>query len=165
MNYRIRRVNKGDAATLAMIQTTSWKTAFRGILSDSDLERLTDIKKAASMYQRLLDEGIGNGYLGEVDGKAHCMAYWDSARDADMPQYAEIICIHSLPNNWRKGFGGQMMDRLLLDISQAGFHNVMLWVFTENIRARAFYEAKGFHPTNKTKPSFGTTEICYEKEI
>lgn len=165
MNYRIRRVNKEDAAALAMIQTTSWKTAFRGILSDNDLERLTDTEKAAFMYQRLLDEGIGNGYIGEIDGKAHCMAYWDSARDADMPQYAEIICIHSLPDNWRKGFGRQMMDRILSDISQAGFQKVMLWVFTENLRARAFYEAKGFHLTNKTKPSFGTTEICYEKEI
>ena len=117
------------------------------------------------MYQGLLAEGKGNGYIGEIDGKAHCIAYWDSARDADMPQCAEIICIHSLPDNWRKGFGGQMMDRILSDISQAGFKKVVLWVFTENSRARAFYEAKGFQPTDKIKPVLGTTEICYEKEI
>ena len=58
-----------------------------------------------------------------------------------------------------------MMDRILSDISQAGFKKGMLWVFTENFRARAFYEAKGFHPTDKIKPVLGTTEICYEKEI
>lgn len=165
MDYRIRRVMRGDAPALARIQTSSWNTAFRGILSDSDLERLTDIGKAAAMYQHLLDEGIGNGYIGEVDGKAHCIAYWDRARDADMPDYAEIICIHSLPDNWRKGFGGQMMDRLLADISQAGYTKVMLWVFAENARARAFYEAKGFRPTNKIKSSLGTTEICYERNL
>lgn len=165
MTYQIRRVQQGDAASLAAVQTSSWKAAFRGILSDSDLERLTGMEKAIAMYQGLLAEGKGNGYIGEIDGKAHCIAYWDGARDADMPRYAEIICIHSLPDNWRKGFGGQMMDRILSDIFQAGFKKVMLWVFTENSRARAFYEAKGFHPTDKIKPVLGTTEICYEKEI
>lgn len=165
MDYRIRRVKQGDAPALAQIQTSSWKTAFRGILSDDDLERLTNIAKATAMYQHLLNEGIGNGYIGEVDGKAHCIAYWDRTRDADMPDYAEIICIHSLPDNWRKGFGSKMMDRLLADIAQAGFKKVMLWVFVENARARAFYEAKGFRPTNKIKPSFGTMEICYERNL
>ena len=111
MTYQIRRVQQGDAAALATVQTSSWKAAFRGILSDNDLERLTTVEKATAMYQGLLAEGKGNGYIGEIDGKAHCIAYWDSARDADMSQCAEIICIHSLPDNWRKGFGGQMMDR------------------------------------------------------
>lgn len=135
------------------------------MIPDNDLERLTNIEKATAMYHRILSTGKGNGYIGEIDGKAHCIAYWDSAREEDMPHYAELICIHSLPDNWQKGFGGQMMDTVLSDISQAGFEKVMLWVFTENSRARAFYEAKGFHPTDKTKPAFGTTEICYEKEI
>lgn len=36
MSYRIRRVEQGDAFTLAAIQTTSWKTAFRGIVADND---------------------------------------------------------------------------------------------------------------------------------
>lgn len=75
MNYQIRRVTQGDAAALAEVQTSSWKAAFRGILSDSDLERLTDMEKAAAMYQGLLADGKGNGYIGEIDGKVHCIAY------------------------------------------------------------------------------------------
>ena len=165
MCYEIRRVKQGDAEALGAVQTASWKAAFRGILSEEMLEKLTDPQKAAAMYRRLLADGTGNGYIGEIDGKAHCIAYWDKARDADMPQYAEIICMHSLPDNWRKGYGGQMMDRLLADIAQAGFEKVMLWVFTENARARAFYEAKGFRSTDKIQPAFGTTEICYLKEL
>ena len=165
MCYEIRRVKQGDAEALGAVQTASWKAAFRGILSEEMLEKLTDPQKAAVMYRRLLADGTGNGYIGEINGKAHCIAYWDKARDADMPQYAEIICIHRLPDNWRKGYGGQMMDRLLADIAQAGFDKVMLWVFTENARARAFYEAKGFCSTDKIQPAFGTTEICYVKEL
>ena len=144
MQFQIRRAAQGDAGVLAFIQTESWKAAFQNILAAGDLDRLTSLDRAAAMYSRLLDENRGNGYIGELDGKPHSIAYWDKARDAEMAQYAEIICIHSLPAHWRMGFGSLMMDRLLADISKAGFHSVMLWVFTENVRARKFYEAKGF---------------------
>lgn len=164
MQFQIRRAAQGDAGVLAFIQTESWKAAFQNILAAGDLERLTSLDRAAAMYSRLLDENRGNGYIGELDGKPHSIAYWDKARDAEMAQYAEIICIHSLPAHWRMGFGSLMMDRLLADISKAGFHSVMLWVFTENVRARKFYEAKGFSATDRVKPAFGTTELCYVKD-
>ena len=82
MCYEIRRVKQGDAEALGAVQTASWKAAFRGILSEEMLEKLTDPQKAAAMYRRLLADGTGNGYIGEINGKAHCIAYWDKARDA-----------------------------------------------------------------------------------
>ena len=164
-NCNIRRVKQGDEQTLAYIQTESWKAAFRDILAEDILQKSTDIGRAAEMYRKLLAEKKGNGYILEIEGKAHCIAYWDKARDSDMAGVAEIICIHSLQGNWRKGFGSRMMDRLLRDIAAAGYSRVVLWVFEENRRARAFYEAKGFAVTDKIKPALGTTEICYEKKL
>ena len=165
MDFQIRKVNSNDAVILANIQTESWRAAFRGILTDEDLERLTNIDKVTDMYARLLATGKENGYIGEIDGEAHCIAWWDKSRDADMSDDAEIICIHSLPNNWRRGYGSLLMDRLLADVSNAGFHKVMLWVFADNHRARAFYEAKGFVSTDKVKPYHGAMEICYRKDL
>ena len=165
MNCNIRRVQKGDEQTLAYIQTESWKAAFRDILTEDVLEKHTDLSRAEDMYGRLLAEGKGNGYILEIEGKAHCIAYWDKARDSDMAEAAEIICIHSLPSNWRKGCGSRMMDRLLDDIAAAGYSKAVLWVFEENRRARGFYEAMGFAATEKIKPALGTTEICYQKYI
>ena len=163
--YNIRRVGQGDEQTLAHIQTESWKAAFRGILDEDTLQKSTDIGHVTEMYRKLLAEGKGNGYILEIEGKAHCIAYWDKARDSDFADAAEIICIHSLQSNWRKGFGSRMMDRLLKDIAAAGYSKVVLWVFEENRRARGFYEAKGFIATEKTKSALGTAEICYEKNI
>lgn len=165
MNCSIRRVQKGDEQTLAYIQTESWKAAFRDILAEDVLENHTDLGRTEKMYGKLLAEGKGNGYILETGGNAHCIAYWDKSRDSELTDAAEIICIHSLPDNWRKGFGSRMMDRLLDDIAAAGYSEVILWVFEENRRARAFYEVKGFAFTGKTKPALGTTEICYEKKI
>ena len=165
MEVVIRKVKQGDASDLAYIQTESWKAAFASILEVETLTKCTNIERATAMYQRLLDENKGNGYLLTVDGKPHCIAYWDAARDAAFAGKAELICIHSLPGNWRKGFGSQMMDQVLIDIKQAGFSEVVLWVFRDNQRARAFYEAKGFRLSDISKPAFDTEEILYSKKL
>ena len=165
MDYSIERVKPGDEAVLAYIQTESWKAAFKDILSADIMESRTQIDKATAMYRRLMEQNIGNGYLLKVDGEAHCMAWWNSTRETDMPGYAELICIHSLQNRWRKGYGSKMMKTVLDDISKAGFSKVMLWVFEENTRARSFYEAHGFVCTEKNKSDFGAKEICYEKSL
>ena len=164
-NYLIRKVADGDAPVLAYIQTESWKAAFKGILEDDVLARCTDIERATQMYAGLLKAKKGNGYLLEVDGKGHCIAWWDATREEDMENFAELICIHSLQDNWGKGYGSKMMDKVLADITEAGYTKVMLWVFEENHRARAFYEAKGFVKSGKSKVSLGAVEVMYEKVL
>ena len=61
-----------------------------------------------------------------VEGTPHCIAWWDATRENDMPGYAELICIHSLQNLWRKGYGSKMMDAVLRGIAAAGYTKVML---------------------------------------
>ena len=165
MEAVIRKVQQGDASNLAYIQTESWKAAFTSILDAETLTKCTNIERATSMYQRLLDEKKGNGYLLAVDGKPHCIAYWDAARDSELVGKAELICIHSLPNNWHKGYGSMMMNRVVKDIKEAGYSEVVLWVFRENLRARAFYEANGFALTDFSKPAFDAEEVLYSKKI
>ncbi len=165
MEYTIERVKLGDEAVLAYIQTESWKAGFKDILSADVLERCTQIDKATAMYRHLLEQNVGNGYLLKVERNPHCIAWWDATREKDMPGYAELICIHSLQNQWRKGYGSKMMDTVLHDITAAGYSKVMLWVFEDNIRARRFYEAHGFTTSGKVKPNIEPTEICYEKNL
>ena len=163
MDHSIERVKLGDEATLALIQTESWKAGFKDILNPETLQRYTQLDKATAMYRHLLENNIGNGYLMKVEGIPHCIAWWSASRENDMPDYAELICIHSLPDRWRKGYGKKMMNAVMRDIKDAGYSKVILWVFEENIRARRFYETLGFIMTGKTKKDLEATEICYEK--
>lgn len=165
MNYTIERVKPGDEAALAYIQTESWKAGFREILSPDTLRRCTKMEQATAMYRHLLEQNVGNGYLLKVEGKPHCIAWWDAAREKNMPGYAELICIHSLRGQWRKGYGSKMLEAVLRDIAAAGYEKVMLWVFEENIRARRFYEAHGFTANGKTQLNMEALELCYEKKL
>ena len=81
----IRRAESGDEACLAHVQTESWKAAFAGIVPAELLTQCTSIERAEKMYARLLAEQRGNGYILELDGKPHCVAWWDAAREEDMP--------------------------------------------------------------------------------
>lgn len=160
----IRRAQSGDEETLARIQTESWKAAFAGIVPAELLAQCTNVERAEKMYARLLAERRGNGYILELDGKAHCIAWWDAAKDDDMPGAAELRCIHSLPDNWRRGYGSRMMERVLTDVKAAGYETIVLWVFARNERAIRFYEAHGFTASGKKQDALGTVEEMYVKE-
>lgn len=56
-----------------------------------------------------------------------------------------------------------MMDMVLRDIKKFGYSEVVLWVFKDNLRARAFYERNGFVLNDVTKPAFDTEEVLYSK--
>ena len=161
----IRRVKPGDENRLAYVQTESWREAFQEILPADILSKCTEVKRAAEMYKELLAENIGNGYILELDGKPHCIAWWDAAREKDMAGVAELICIHSLKDNWRKGYGKMMMKQILDDVKSAGYSKIMLWVFDDNVRAIRFYEAHGFVASGKKQPALGAIEEMYIKEI
>lgn len=165
MEAVIRRAHTGDENALAYIQTESWKAAFAGILDAGTLASRTEIDRVTGMYRRSLSENAGNGYLLFADEKPLCIAYWDAARDKALAGKAELICIHCLPAVWHKGYGSRMMDRVLNDMREAGYAEAVLWVFRDNLRARAFYEAKGFAPTGIAKTAYGAEELLYSKAI
>lgn len=54
-----------------------------------------------------------------------------------------------------------MMTHLLQEVADAGYSRLVLWVFEENHRARAFYESHGFVATNQEKETLGAKELLY----
>ena len=165
MNAVIRKACCGDEKILAYIQTESWKAAFSGIVPDDVLAQYTEIKRVERMYAALLCESQLNGYVLETEGKAQCMAFWSASRETDLPGYAELICIHSLPERWHQGYGSRMMETVLDDIRSAGYEKVMLWVFEDNARASGFYKKLGFADSKRRKQSFGSTEMMLERRL
>lgn len=63
------------------------------------------------------------------------------------------------------GFGSKMMDLVLSDIESSEYSEVVLWVFRDNLRARAFYEVKGFVLNDVTKAAFDSEEVLYSKML
>ena len=164
-NVKIRKAIPGDEQVLAYIQTESWKAAFVDILSPEELERCTNLQKAEQMYHNVLRREGCNMAIELVDGHPHCIAAWGTNRFDLGDTVAELICIHSLQNNWAKGYGSAMMEYVLAQLQQANYKSVILWVFEENSRARKFYEKHGFELTEQKKMANGIAELMYMKKI
>ena len=161
----IRRAIPGDEQVLAYIQTESWKAAFAGILSPEELERCTNREKAEQMYHNVLRREGCNMAIEFVDGKPHCIAAWGRNRCDLGDTVGELICIHSLQNNWAKGYGSAMMEYVLAQLQQANYKSVILWVFEANTRARKFYEKHGFELTEQKKLANCIEELMYKKDL
>ena len=129
------------------------------------MEKCTDIVKAEAMYENVLKSGYAEMSILKIDGRAHCIAAWSEARNPQLSDCAEIICIHSLSKNRGKGYGSVMMNHILDEIKNSGYNSVLLWVFKKNTRARRFYENHGFELTDNTQISYDAVEVMYRKEL
>ena len=103
--------------------------------------------------------------LESVDGRPHGITAWSRNRYGLGDDTAEIICVHSLPEGWCRGFGSFMLERALGEMTRAGFTRVILWVFGANHRARRFYEKHGFSLTGKAQTAYGAEEVMYQKQL
>ena len=161
----VRRAVPGDEEILARIQTESWKSGFAGILPPDVLERSTNVEKARKMYVSVLEGGIGEGWILSLDGQPRAIAFWSRSREEDLPEYAELICIHSLQDTWRKGLGSVLIRQVFDRMREEGYRKVMLWVFEENRRARKFYQHFGMNPTDRKKEFAGVYERMYTGKL
>ena len=164
MEVTLRPAVAGDVADLAAIQAASWNAAFVNILTPEILREYTDCARLEEMYRNVLALPEIRMTLELVDGVPHGLTAWSDSRDGE-PQTAELICIHSRPSNWGKGYGAALMRHALQEMEDAGFSYAALWVFAENRRARRFYEALGFVATGATQISFGCEELQYRKSL
>ena len=164
MEVTLRPAVTEDAADLAAIQAASWNAAFVEILTPEILREYTDFARLEAMYRNVLASPELHLTLELVNDVPHGLAAWSASRDGEA-KTAELICIHSRPSNWGKGYGAALMRHALLEMENAGYSYVTLWVFAENHRARRFYEALGFVATGATQISFGCEELQYRKSL
>lgn len=162
-NIIIRKAVPGDEVVLAEIHTESWKAGFGDILFREELEKATDFQRVAGNYRNVLQREDSNMAIALVDEKPHCFAAWGKNRWGLGDAVGELICIHSLPDNWGKGYGSVMMRYVLDQLRQQRYESVALWVFETNNRARRVYEKHGFVLTDQKKKTWSVPELLYVK--
>lgn len=160
---QIRQAVIGDENILAQIQVESWRAAYADILPREELEKHLELERIEQMYRRVLTGQQLRGSLLLLNDCPHCMAFWGGFRAEQRPGWAELVCIHSLPQNWGRGYGSMMMEHLLQQMRAAGYGRAALWAFEQNGRARHFYEKNGFLLASERKDSFGAKEVLYTR--
>jgi len=96
----------GDAAVLEGIRVAAWRTAYRGIVPDSVLDRL-DAAGGQEQFRRFLASSGGETYVVEHEGQSVGFVAVGPSRDPDLDASTtgEIWGIYLSPDRWRRGVG------------------------------------------------------------
>lgn len=148
---RLRRATIDDAADLAIVEATSWRAAYRGILPGRYLRSLEPELLARRWRTRLQRERV---WVIQVGANAVGYSVSGPCRDDDMePGFAaEIYELYVHPRLQGRGLGGDLMAHTWAQLSTQGYRWGVLWVLEDNDRARYFYERNGMVVDRQRRP-------------
>jgi GNAT superfamily N-acetyltransferase len=141
---RIREAGHADAASMARVHVDSWRTTYRGIVSEAYLAKLSYKRRTDAWFRMLNSPQPGEfHFVAEDDaGNIVGIASGGLERSGDPVYRGELYGIYILQEHQRRGIGRQftlaVVDRLLL----AGFQSMLVWVLADN-PACGFYDRLG----------------------
>ncbi len=140
----IRPARLEDARAIGIVHLDTWHTTYGRLVPEGFLDQFNYEERERSWQMRLSDTYSPHYiYVAEDDGQIVGFAYGGNSRTNDAPYTAEIYALYVRESHQRRGIG----RRLLVPVARhfvAGGHTYMLiWVLSDNLRARAFYEAMG----------------------
>lgn len=143
MNIRIARLD--DAEELATVHVASWQSAYRGIIADDFLQKLSVEKRAVHWREALGDEASQEKVFVAEEDARHIIGFASGGpqRDPVLTAYdGELYAIYLLPTAQRQKVGSRLFHALANQLLRDGFTAMLIWVLAEN-PARKFYEALG----------------------
>jgi GNAT superfamily N-acetyltransferase len=144
MSIEVREANLEDAEAIATVHVATWQAAYIGIIPEHFLNELTVAGRTAG-WQKALGNGRIRVLLAHT---GHVLVGWIAfgrSRDEDKDsQWAEVEAFYVLPSWWGKGVGRRLSDAVKMQLRDAGYKHVALWVLAENYRAIAAYRKLGF---------------------
>ena len=144
----VRRAVAEDAAALALVASATLLDAFAGILSGRDIVAHCAANNTPAKFAAWLDDPSSVVTLAEAVCGAAPVGY-SVLTTPDLPVETdaddiELRRIYMLSRLHGSGLGADLMQRALADARALGKARVLLGVYGDNRRARAFYERQGF---------------------
>jgi GNAT superfamily N-acetyltransferase len=120
-------------------------------------------------WRQLFDDPDVTMLVAEEEGAMAGLCGCGVSRDPDAgPETGEVRTLFVAPGHWRGGVGRALMAAALDDLIGRGFSEATVWSFEANVRANAFYEARGFAPdgAERTEEVWGhVPEIRYRRAL
>ena len=139
----LHAISVADLDVVATLHCASWRSAYRGILSEAYLEgdlltNRLDVwhPKLSAMTDRQF------GWIARHDGEPVGFAFASIDQD---PTWGTLVDnLHVLPSHHGAGIGRGLLTAVAHFAPERATHpGLFLWCYERNTRARAFYERQG----------------------
>ena len=161
-SYKIRPATARDAKTVAEIHVATWQVAYKDIMPEEDLKRIT-VEKRQAFWREAIEYAEPQLLVATDGDEIVGFVGFDRSRDkGSKSTTGEIWALYVKASHWRKGVGITLWDGARDGLKEEGCTNVTLWALLRNERALAFFEqAAGFKrdmTTLKTE-AIGSTRL------
>ena len=140
----IRNAEHSDADAIALIHAESWRSSYRGILSDEFLDGAVWDERRSFWQKRMRESGTEKRLILLACEENEVLAFLCLYLDADPRWGALLDNLHIHPNRKGYGHGSALMAHaakwVRRERPQSGLY---LWVYEQNHQAREFYEKLG----------------------
>lgn len=138
-----REASQDDLIGIAKVKIETWKTTYKGIISDTILDNL-DLHKQAENFKELLPRKEDTKCLivAEADGEIVGFAAGGVERDGTYGVDGEIYAIYVLKEYQNQDIGKCLMKYAVEKLSEKGLTSFLVWVLERN-PYRRFYEKLG----------------------
>lgn len=142
--WTIRKAVPDDVAGVAKVHVDSWRTTYKGIVSDEFLASLSYEKSEERWGNRLANNSAGYGMFVAVNEEGQIIGFADGGRErsGDSTYDGELYAIYLLKEHQRKGVGRQLFHYVVSYLASNHLHAMLIWVLNEN-PSRYFYQSMG----------------------
>jgi RimJ/RimL family protein N-acetyltransferase len=150
----VRRARPDDLDRVVECQARCWQEAYHGLVPPRYLDDPTLSDRRRERWRRRI-AGEREVVVAAVGDDIVGVGSAGPRKDDDVEPDTELMSLYVRKPWWGLGVGSRMLTVLL------GARDSYLWVFEDNLAARAFYAARGFRPdgAGKLDPETGLWEI------
>jgi GNAT superfamily N-acetyltransferase len=141
MDATIRLAMPTDAAAIAEVRVSAWRTTYRGMIPDAYLDAMT-IEDSAALWGKVLAAAPNttSTFVAERDGRVVGFASGMMKPEAKLGFDAELTGIYVVREAQRAGLGKRLVAAVAAAQRSHGATGMIVWVIAGNKGARAFYE-------------------------
>lgn len=141
---QIRQAVYEDAEGIAFVHVNSWRSTYKGVVSDDYLNGLT-IETRKKNWQKNFHT-INSCVVVAVDETGKIVGFASGGPEqTHHPKYyrtGEVYAIYLLESFQRKGIGKQLIKAILDHLDDLGLEQLLIWALEDNTY-RLFYEQIG----------------------
>lgn len=162
----VRPAAPADAAAIGAVHATAWDRAYRGVLPDAVLARVTPERQAElwSAYLRQPHPAIGHIVVAETPaGQVAGFASWAVARRGS----GRLLTLYVDPARHRRGIGSALVAAVDAELSRSGCRDVRARCLMGN-PYRRFYRRNGWRLAGLAFDRFGGTlvwELVFRRRL
>jgi GNAT superfamily N-acetyltransferase len=153
----IRTADSHDAAAIASVQVSSWKTTYRGIVPDAFLDSM-NADERTSRWQELIASTEATFFVSEDEAGIFGFATGGKIRQPITGYDAELYAIYLLQERQGQGAGRALFRSLASALLSKGLTGMTVWVLEQN-PAVGFYRRVGGVEVGRQKIEIGGVQL------